>query len=396
MSNSVKVQTSISNDLRTQIGIKVSIVGLVVNLALFALKIVVGLLSGSIAMVADAVNNLSDFASAIIVLISFKISSRPADRNHPFGHARFEYIASAIVAMFILFLGFELGKSSIAKIFNPTLVSISWFLYATLILSMLVKTVLYFYYMQQSKKIDSIVIKATAKDSMSDAIVNLGLLSAVFLGKTFRLAIDGYAGVLMSFFIIYSGISLLRQTTDHILGQRPDRHLKESLKRYIKEKPGVYGLHDLIVHDYGVDNYFATAHVEVDAAEDIMVNHDLLDQIEREVAIHFNINLVLHMDPIDLDNPEQNRWKVLVEKLVRSIDSHISIHDFRIQKSDQQLQLIFDLNMPDDLLKSNEELRAEIEKSVRKIEPNTKCFITIDRNYATETVDIITGDVQQS
>ncbi|HHU53060.1 MAG TPA: cation transporter [Clostridiaceae bacterium] len=395
MNNEVKVKLVISDNMRARIGVKVSIIGLVVNLALFVTKIIVGFLSGSIAMVADAVNNLSDFASAIIVLISFKISSRPADRDHPFGHARFEYIASAIVAMFVLVLAFELGKSSIKKIINPTLISVSWFLYGTLILSMLVKTGLYFYYMQQSKKIDSLVIKATAKDSLGDAVVNFCLLLTIFLGNIFGLAIDGYTGILMSIFIMYSGISILRQTADHILGQRPDKNIKQSIKQLILEKPGVYGLHDLIVHDYGVDNYFATAHVEVDAAQDIMASHDILDQIEREVAIQFNINLVLHMDPIDLDNPEQNRWGILVEKLVRSIDSHISVHDFRIQKADQQLQLIFDLKVPDDQFRSNEELRAEIEKSVRKIDPDTKCFITIDRNYATETVDLITGDIQQ-
>ena len=190
MSNTFKVQSTTSTNMRAQIGVKVSIVGLAINLSLFVLKILVGFLSGSIAMVADAVNNLSDFASTIIVLISFKISSRPADHEHPFGHARFEYIASAIVAMFILFLGFELGKSSIKKIINPNFISVSWFLYGTLIFSILVKTVLYYYYMQQSKKIDSIVIKATAKDSLSDVIVNLGLLIAIFLGKIFSLAID--------------------------------------------------------------------------------------------------------------------------------------------------------------------------------------------------------------
>jgi len=375
---------------------KVSIIGLVVNLGLFVLKILAGYFSGSIAMVADAVNNLSDFASAIIVLISFKISARPADREHPFGHARFEYIASAIVAMFILFLGFELGKSSIEKIINPSTISVSWFFYGTLILSILVKTILYYYYMQQSKIIDSIVIKATAKDCLSDIIVNLGFLTGIFLGKLLGLTIDGYAGILMSIFILYYGISILRQTADQILGQRPDRQIKQLIKQLILEKPGVYGLHDLIIHDYGVDNYFATAHVEVDAAQDIMVSHDILDQIEREVAVKFNINLLLHMDPIDLDNPEQNRWGILVEKLVSSIDSHISIHDFRLQKTDQLLLLIFDLKVPDNQTQSNEELRAEIERSVRKIEPNTKCFITIDRNYASETVDLITGNVQQS
>lgn len=253
------------------------------------------------------------------------------------------------------------------KIIYSTFISISWFFYGTLILSIMVKTILYYYYMQQSKKIDSLVIKATAKDCLSDVIVNFGLLIAILLGNVFDLAMDGYAGVLMSIFIIYSGISILRQTADRILGQRPDRYLKQLIKQLILEKPGVYGIHDLIIHDYGVDNYFATAHVEIDAAQDIMVSHDILDQIEREVAVRFNINLVLHMDPIDLDNPEQNRWEILVEKLVGSINSHISIHDFRIQKSDQQLHLIFDLKVPDDQLQSNDALRSEIERSVRKL-----------------------------
>lgn len=395
MSKTIKTISRISTEEREKTGLKVSYIGIISNIFLFILKFIAGILSGSIAIYADAVNNLSDFASSIIVLISFRIASRPPDREHPFGHARFEYMASGFVAMFILFLGFELGKSSIGKIINPVAISVSWFFYSVLILSIVVKFSLYFYYQKQSKLLKSLILKAAAKDSISDMLVNFGLICAILLGQIVKVPLDGYVGLGMSLFIVYSGVSILRKTTDRLLGKRPDREIKNSIKELILSKDGVFGIHDLIVHDYGADNYFATAHVEIDAAEDIMLSHNLIDQIEREVALQYNIHLVLHMDPIDLDNPIQNRMEILVEKIIRSLDSKISMHDFRMQEIDDHLHLIFDLKVPDEYPESNDFLREIIEKNVQRIDPETTCFITIDRNYATETVDLNTGDIQQ-
>lgn len=380
----------ISLEERKKLGRSVSYVGLAVNLFLFITKLTIGLLAGSVALVADAVNNLSDFASAIIILISFHIAARPADKDHPFGHARFEYIASAVVAMFVLFLGFELGKSSIIRIINPQFVNVSWVFYVVLIFAVTCKLILYFYYIRKSKALNSLVLEATAKDSLLDALASTGLIFAALISRIIEVSLDGYAGIIISLFILYSGISILRQTVDRILGKRPDKQLKDLLKTHIMNKSGVLGIHDLIIHDYGADNYFATAHVEVDANEDIMESHNLIDQIEREIAIEYNINLLLHMDPIDLDNPRQNRLGFLIAKMIRTINSKISMHDFRVQEVDDHLHLIFDLKVPDDYSESNEYLRERIEKYIRKIEPKATCFITIDRNYSTETVELET------
>ncbi len=373
---------------RKDLGVQTSKIGLVVNFALFVLKYTAGYLADSVSMKADAINNLSDFGSVLILLISFYMIARPADKEHPFGHARFEYLGSAFVAIIIVLIGFELGKASVEKIMNPQSIKTSWLLYCTLTISILTKLCLYFFYMKKAEKINSPLLYATAKDSISDVIATSGLLLAILFERYMQIEIDGYAGLLISVFIIYSGVSILLKTSNRLLGEQPDKKFKNSIKNYIKEQTGILGVHDLIIHDYGVDNYFATAHVEVDAAEDIKKSHELIDRIEREIALQFNVNMLLHMDPIDLNNPELNMIKEKLIAHLKSIDSLISAHDFRIIKTERNKKIIFDVKVPDSCPKSNYELRTDIQAYLKSLNSLYQSYITIDRNYAIDTVMI--------
>lgn len=373
---------------RKQIGIKISLIGLLINLFLFLIKISSGFISGSIAMIADSLNNLSDFGSSIILLIGFHIAARPADKEHPFGHARFEYVASGIIAMIIMVLGFEIGKSSFLKIKNLETLRVNWPFYLILIVSISFKLYLYLYYISQSKKLKSPLLIAVAKDSLADIIATSGLLITTLIEQLTHYRLDGYAGLVISIFIMYSGLSILLQTSNRLLGERPDQTLKQTIKSFILNNDGVYGVHDLIIHDYGVHNHFASAHVEVDASQDVIKSHDLIDSMERDIALKFNINIVLHLDPIELNNPQQDYLSQLVEIFVKTIDENISLHDFRILKDNKKLNLIFDLKVPDSFKKSNQYLRDQVEEYLQKVEPKSTCYITIDRNYHVDTVGL--------
>ena len=295
---------------RKDAGMKMSLVGIVINLILFIGKLISGLVAGSVAMTSDAINNLSDFASAIVILISFYFSSRPSDREHPFGHARFEYVASAIVSMIIVFLGIQLGISSIRKIINPVLINPDIFFYLVLIVSIILKSFLYFRYRREAKKLDSPVLLASAKDSLTDVIASSSLLIAILIGQITNKSVDGYAGIVVSIFIVYTGISILFKTSNRLLGVKADKKFRNKIKEFILDFDGIYGIHDLIIHDYGGQNYFASAHVEVNAAHDIKLIHELIDHIEREIDFKFKIQMVLHMDPIDLDDPKTERVRL--------------------------------------------------------------------------------------
>ncbi len=369
-------------------GIKIGIIAILINLLLFAVKLTVGFLFDSISLKADAINNLSDFASAMILLISFYISSLPADREHPFGHARFEYVASAIVAMIIMLLGLQLGRSSFDKVLNPLVLSVNWLFYGTLLFSIALKLFLYFYYIKQSKELSSPLVLATARDSISDVISSAGLLIAILVGNIFSYPLDGWAGLLISVLILYSGFSILRRTGNRLLGQKADRSLRNRIKDFILSKDGIYGVHDLIVHDYGVDNYYASAHVEVDAAKDVKVSHELIDQIEREIAVQFNINMVLHLDPIDLNNPKLEALEKAIGQVVAEVDEGLTVHDLRLIDGKNTEHLAFDIKVPDNCKLTNQELRQQIGGRLQGLYPGMQSFITIDRNYEIDTVNL--------
>jgi cation diffusion facilitator family transporter len=295
--------------VREQYGKKSSLIGIFVNVFLFIIKFAVGTLFHSVAVVADAVNSLADAGSSVISLISFKLSSKPADEKHPFGHERIEYIASSVVAVFILLLGIELLKTSFNKILYPGKIEFSFVVVGVLLFSIAAKFWLYGFNIKLAKRIDSSMLRATAADSLSDVLATSSVLLATILSPLLGFQLDGYVGIVVSVFIMMSGINILKETLNSLLGQVPSGELVKLIDSYVKKYDGVLGTHDLVIHNYGPRRYFASVHIEVDAKEDILVSHDLIDNIEREIAQDLGIHLVIHLDPIITDDPLVNELR---------------------------------------------------------------------------------------
>ena len=367
--------------VRRQYGNLSSIAGITVNLLLFITKFIVGTLSGSIAIVGDAFNNLSDAGSSVISFISFKMSSKPADKEHPFGHARIEYISSSVVAVIILFIGFELLKTSIDKIVNPLSVVFSTVTVSVLVLSILLKLWLYFFNKRIGAHINSTLMKATAADSLSDVLATSVVLLSIIVGHFTNFKLDGYMGVIVSVFIMVSGINILRETVNSIIGRGPSKELINLIKNFIGKYDGIIGIHDLVVHDYGPGHCFASAHVEVDANEDLLKSHDLIDNIERDISIDHGINLVIHLDPIVTDDPYVQELKQLTEKIVTDIDNSLSIHDFRIVKGSTHKNLIFDVSMPYQCSLSEESIQEQIIEKISEVDKDLHVVLTIDHSF---------------
>jgi len=367
--------------VRKQYGNLSSIAGITVNLILFITKFVVGTLSGSIAIVGDGFNNLSDAGSSVISFISFRMSSKPADKEHPFGHARIEYISSSVVAVIILFIGFELMKTSVGKIFNPEAVAFSIAIVVVLVLSILLKLWLYRFNKKIGVYIGSTLMEATAADSLSDVLATSVVLLSVFIERFANFKADGYMGVIVSVFIIVSGVKILRETVDSIIGSGPSKELTTLIENFIRKYDGVLGIHDLVVHDYGPGHCFASAHVEVDANEDLLKSHDLIDNIERDISIDHGIHLVVHLDPIVTDDPYVNELKQVTEKIVGDIDSSLSIHDFRVVRGHTHTNLIFDVLVPYQCKLSEGAIQEKIIDKISEIDKKLYVVLTIDRSF---------------
>lgn len=340
-------------------------VGIVCNFLLFALKLLAGILSGSVSVTADAMNNLSDASSSLVTLIGFKLAERPADDDHPYGHARIEYIAGLAVAAMILVIGCDLAKTSVGKIIHPEEVAFGWLTVVILVISVLVKLWMALFCKKIGKTIHSATLEATAADSRNDVISTLAVLVAGVLSMVFGWKIDGYAGLTVAIFILYSGVGIAKETIDPLLGAAPDPELVQEVESEILAYEKVLGIHDLIVHDYGPGRRFASVHVEMDCREDPMVCHDLIDDIERHFTNKHNLQLVIHYDPLVMDNGELNHMRQLVEKEVRSIDPRLSIHDFRMVKGPGHTNLIFDLVLPFDMESQKKELKKQINQRVQ-------------------------------
>jgi cation diffusion facilitator family transporter len=367
--------------VREQYGNLTSIVGITVNVVLFAAKFSVGRLSGSVSITGDAVNNLSDAGSSIISLLSFRLSNKPADKTHPFGHARIEYIASSVVAVFIMFIGFELAKTSIEKILHPASVDFSIITVSVMVFSIGAKLWLYRFNSYIGKLINSSMMQATAADSMSDVMATSAVLVSTVISPLIGFQLDGYMGTVVAFLIMIAGIKILRETINSILGQRPSEELVELIETIIDKYDGVLGTHDLVVHDYGPGRCFATVHVEVDANADILESHDLIDNIERDVVENHGIHLVIHMDPIVTDDPFVNEMRELTERVISDIDDSLSIHDFRVVKGVTHSNLVFDLVIPYQYEKSDSQITDEIVNRIKDEDKNLFVFITIDRSF---------------
>lgn len=368
-----------SPEVRRAYGTLVSAVGILLNLLLAIGKYTVGLLFGVISIQADAVNNFSDAGSQIISLISFKIAAKPPDREHPFGHARIEYVASMIVSFIVLMIGWQLLGDSFNKIFNPELTVFSWISVVVLAVSIIVKLWLFFFNRRIAKKIDSSVMRATAADSLSDAAATTGVLASSLIYYFFDLDLDAYMGILIAILILVAGIKILNETKNSILGGMPSDEMVATIERVVSEYPAALGIHDLVVHSYGAGRCMASLHIEVDGSVDIFEIHDTVDMIEKRLREEFSIDATIHMDPIITDDPIINEWKDRITTAVADIDPTMHIHDFRMVPGITHTNLIFDVSVSFECKMKDNEIKEALCRYVSSVDPTFFCVMTVDR-----------------
>ncbi len=363
---------------RIDVGKRASIVGVFANILLAVGKLVVGIISASVSIIADALNNFSDCISSVVTMIGFKLAQKPADSDHPYGHARFEYIASLIVAILVLFVGFELIKSSVEKIIEPTSINFQLIVVIILAVSIVVKFMLYLYNSALAKKINSTALKATSIDCRNDSIMTTCVLIATIVEHYSSLKIDGYMGVLIALFILYSGIKLVKETVSPILGEKHDEKLKQAIVDKLKEYPFVLGYHDLMMHDYGPGITFCTIHFEIDKNEDPLVIHEHIDRFEREF-LDMGVTMTVHYDPVVTDSPELNIQKQALEDALIKKDERFSIHDFRSITCDGFTKVFFDLPLPSEYKKHTREIISLCEDALNSLDMGVfKVEITFD------------------
>ena len=362
--------------VRSAIGKLAGLTGIVCNCLLTVLKLVIGLLVGSMAIIADGVNNLSDAASSLTTLLGFRMAQRPADKQHPYGHARYEYLSGLAVAALILLIGAELVKSSIAKIINPQPIDISAVTIALLAASVAVKLWMSGFYKALGKKINSTALYATSVDSRNDVISTCAVLLGCLVNYLFALNIDGYVGLAVAIFILYSSIGIAKDTISPLLGQQADEEMVDKITELVLSHEKVLGLHDLLVHDYGPGRCYASAHVELSADEDPMACHDIIDDIECDVLEKMNVHFVIHYDPVVQNDAEQNEMRRTVGEIVSGLNPAFSIHDFRIVRGSAQSKLVFDLAVPYSMIERKKEIKEQIEAALNK---KGKKYVTIIR-----------------
>lgn len=367
-----------SPQIRSEIGKVVSVIGISCNVLLAALKLFVGLLFGAISVIGDAVNNLFDAVSSIVSLVGFKVSERPADSDHPYGHGRFEYISAMIVAVLILLVGLELAKGAIEKIVNPASTPFSFITTAILILSVIVKLCLAWLYKSIGKKISSPVLNAASIDSSNDVITTIAVLAAITLEAVFGWRTDGYGGLLVSLFIIFSGARLIKETIDTLLGLAGSPKLRADIESIVCKNPKVLGVHDLLIHDYGPGKCFASVHAEFDYRENSLSCHDIIDSIERECLEQLNVHLVIHYDPIVCDDEKMNQMQSVTESILCSYNSELTLHDFRIKQSPEGTRLVFDVSIPDSLIEEKDKITEYVNQKLLERIENTTAVITFD------------------
>lgn len=366
---------------RQAYGTLCSVVGIMLNVMLFAGKYFAGLISHSIAITADAFNNLSDAGSSFITLVGFRFAGKKPDTEHPFGHGRFEYISGFIVSIAILMMGFELGKSSVSKIIHPVAVETGKLSIIILFISVCIKLYMALYNTRIGKKIDSTAMKATAMDSLSDMVATSVVLLSMLIMKFTSLSIDGISGLLVALFILYAGYNAAKDTLGPLLGQPPKKEFVHEIEDIVLSYEDVVGIHDLVVHDYGPGRCMISLHAEVPGDGDIYKLHDTIDMIERELNEKLCCESVIHMDPIEVNNVVVQDMKLKIKEIVKTIDESITIHDFRMVKGDTHTNLIFDAVVPYKVKISDDDVRKQISDKVQKIDEKLYCVITIDKSY---------------
>lgn len=378
----IKDYKNIENqEVRFKYGIVASCYGVVTNILLFALKLVMGIISGSIAVISDAINNLTDGASSIVSVIGFKLASKPADKEHPFGHARYEYISAFIVSLFICLIGIMLCKSSIEKIINPAEISVNLMVCIILGISVLIKISQYFLYSSFGKTIKSDALKANAIDARNDIIITLTTLIAMVIIWVWGVNIDAYVGAGVSIFVVISGIKILIESINPLLGETPDKKLVKKIKVKLRSYEGVLGTHELMIHSYGTNINFASVHVEVSADIDPLVTHDLIDQIESDFLTDLNIHLVVHADPVQNNSERVKYLKEKTAKILKKINGKLSVHDFRIVEGQTHTNIVFDCIVPYEVKTTKEQILNVLSNGIKEENRVFNFVVDITRNY---------------
>ncbi len=358
-----------------------SVTGIVMNFILFMIKLLAGIISGSVSIMADAVNNLSDAGSSVITLIGFRLSKKPASKTHPFGHGRIEYLSAVFVSLIIILMGFELFKSALAKIINPESIYADFASVLIMVLAILAKGFMFFFYNKIAKKINSDSLKAAAKDSLSDCIATGAVIIGLFIFILFDINIDAYLGLGVSLFILYTGITAVKDSLSPLLGEPPSKEMVEEIEKIVMGHDEVCGIHDLIIHNYGPDKYIITLHAEVPASGDILLLHDKIDHIERELGEKLGCIATIHMDPVETDNELVNEIKEFAASVIKSIDSSLSFHDFRIVTGNTHTNLIFDLIIPHNYKMSEDDLQQLVAYEIHRRNTHYYAVIQVEQSY---------------
>lgn len=359
-----------------------SIIGIICNTILFAGKITVGIISGSVSITADAVNNLSDASSSVISLLGFKLASKPADEAHPYGHGRYEYLSGLVVSVLILVIGVELLKEGISKIIEPSEVEFSWIIVGVLGASILVKLWMMLLNRRIGKRISSNTLIATAADSRNDVISTSAVLAATLISHYTSVELDGYIGVAVALFILYSGVGLVKDTIDPILGRAPSEEYVRHIHDIIMSYDGVLGTHDLMIHDYGPGRMFASVHVEMAAENNVLESHDVIDNIERDFLKNEGLHITVHLDPITTADGSVGNLRAWISLKIKSINPELTIHDLRIVEGPTHTNVIFDCVAPHNICMTDAELKTAVSAIINETYENYYCVITIDRSYS--------------
>lgn len=378
-------QNTNNKDVRHRYGILGSIVGIVCNLILFIVKILIGMVLKSVSVTADAFNNLSDSGSAIVTLIGFKLSSKPADVNHPFGHGRFEYISGFIVAFIIMLVGIEFLKTSVDKIINPQDLNFNIISIIILLISIIVKLWLSIFNKDLGKRINSTAMEATSMDSLGDVLATSATIISVLVFAIAKVNIDGYIGVLVAFIVLYAGFKIAKDTLEPLIGVGIDPKIAQSIHNKVMSYEGILGMHDLIVHNYGPGKSMASLHAEVPSNVDIETSHEIIDKIEREVLQELGVFLVIHMDPVAVNNEKTLAIRTSIENIVKALDNNLTLHDFRIVDGKNQINIIFDLVVPRSYTKNQKQNIEEQIKNLAKVVDNKyNCVICVENDFMME------------
>ena len=378
----IKDKDNVENqEVRGKYAMLSSITGIVVNILLSVFKLIIGLISNSMSIISDALNNVTDAGSSVVTMIGFKMSQKKVDADHPWGHGRMEYITGFFVDILIILVGFELLQSSVEKILNPELPNITNVTLILLVVAIIAKLWLFIFYKKIAKKINSAAIKGTAYDSISDSISTLAVLLSALVARFAGISIDGYVSLLVSLFILITGFKAIKEIIDLLLGQKPDPEFVKEIEEFANQYETIEGIHDIMVHDYGPGRKIISFHAEVPANSDICKAHDIIDQMEQDIFDKFHCITTIHMDPIVVDNEEINEMKKYTESIVKGINAKFSIHDFRMTDGGERVNLIFDLVIPTDEKVDVEKVIAEIRQEIHKKNEKYYAVIKAEHSY---------------